>query len=236
VDIRSEASQVAKLWIIVPAFNEASSIAEVVRSIREMGYANVCVVDDGSSDETARVALASGACVLRHITNLGQGAALQTGLTYALQRGAEYLCTFDADGQHSAESIGEMYAALIQGKADVALGSRFLGAAAQGMPASKRLVLKVGLLFTRAHARLAVTDTHNGLRIFTRQAALRIRIEQSGMAHASEILRKIGTAGLRFVEVPTTICYTQYSRRKGQSIFESVKILLELLYQSIATR
>jgi len=151
-------------------------------------------------------------------------------------QGAEYLCTFDADGQHSPESVTDLLAALEQTNSDVALGSRFLGVAAPGMPISKRLVLKIALLFTRAHARLTITDTHNGLRIFTRRAAECIKIEQPGMAHASEILQKIGAAGLRFVEVPTKIRYTKYSQRKGQSVFESVKILLELLYQSIAMR
>lgn len=236
MDTRSETSQIAKLWIIVPAYNEAASVTEVVHSLRALGYSHVCVVDDGSRDETARLALRAGASVLRHITNLGQGAALQTGLTYALLQGAEYLCTFDADGQHSPESVTDLLAALEQTNSDVALGSRFLGVAAPGMPISKRLVLKIALLFTRAHARLTITDTHNGLRIFTRRAAECIKIEQPGMAHASEILQKIGAAGLRFVEVPTKIRYTKYSQRKGQSVFESVKILLELLYQSIAMR
>ena len=103
-------------------------------------------------------------------------------------------------------------------------------------PPSRRLLLKAALLFTKAHARLSVTDTHNGLRLFTRHAAELITIEQPGMAHASEILQKLGAAKLKFVEVPVKIDYTAYSRKKGQSGFDSVKILLDLIYRSIALR
>lgn len=222
-------------WIVVPAFNEAASIASVVASLRRAGYAQVCVVNDGSKDGTAALALAAGASVLDHVTNLGQGAALQTGIDYALAAGARYICTFDADGQHGVESLGELLKALERSGADVALGSRFL-TSASAVPPSRRMLLKAALLFTRMHAGVRVTDTHNGLRAFTRKAAASFRIEQPAMAHASEILQKIGAANLRFIEVPVRIDYTEYSRAKGQSGFDSVKILLDLLYRSIALR
>jgi glycosyltransferase involved in cell wall biosynthesis len=225
----------ANVWIVVPAYNEAETIDGVVASLRSEGYDNICVVDDGSPDETGTHALTAGAHVLRHIINLGQGAALQTGITYALANGAEYICTFDADGQHSARSVGDLLGALERSNADVALGSRFLGRRCN-VPPLRRLLLKAALAFTHMHANVPVTDTHNGLRIFTRRAAETIRIEQAGMAHASEILQKLGAAQLLFVEVPVEIQYTSYSRRKGQSGFDSVKILLELLYRSIALR
>lgn len=223
------------VWVVVPAYNESATISSVVRSLHAAGYANVCVINDGSADETSARARACRAHVLDHVTNLGQGAALQTGITYALGRGARYICTFDADGQHPAAAIANLRAALERTGADVAIGSRFLGDAGC-VPAHRRILLKAALLFTRLHARVKVTDTHNGLRLFSRRAAQVIRIEQPGMAHASEILQKLGSSGLRFVEVPVRIAYTDYSRKKGQSGFESVKILLDLLYGSIALR
>ena len=177
----------------------------------------------------------AGAYVLDHITNLGQGAALQTGITYALRKGAEFVCTFDADGQHSPHAIDDLLEALVSARADVALGSRFLRGGS-AVPSNRRMLLKAALLFTRLHARVAVTDTHNGLRAFTRRAAQSIEIEQPGMAHASEILQKLGALGLRVVEVPVQIAYTPYSKRKGQSGFDSIKILLDLLYRSIDLR
>lgn len=222
------------VWIVIPAYNEARSIAAVVASLRHAGYANVCVVNDGSADGTSALALLAGAHVLDHVTNFGQGAALQTGIDYALQNGAQYICTFDADGQHSPQSLGALLAAIDEQGADVALGSRFLGGSK--VPLARRLLLRAALAFTRLHAHLEVSDTHNGLRVFSRRAAETVRIEQPQMAHASEILQKIGAAKLRYVEVPVTITYTDYSRAKGQSGFDSVKILLDLLYRSIAVR
>jgi glycosyltransferase involved in cell wall biosynthesis len=225
----------ANVWIVVPAYNEAATIGPVVESLLALGYSHVCVVNDGSSDETGALALQAGAYVLEHVINIGQGAALQTGIDYALAHDAQYICTFDADGQHAAQSVSRLLAALDQSKADVALGSRFLGD--QGtVPPARRALLRAALAFTRMHARVKVTDTHNGLRAFTRRAARAIRIEQPQMAHASEILQKLGSSKLSYVEVPVEVEYTAHSRKKGQSAFDSVKILLDLLYRSIALR
>ncbi|MGA2760459.1 MAG: glycosyltransferase family 2 protein [Candidatus Cybelea sp.] len=223
------------VWIIIPAYNEAKTIAGVVTSLRRRGYTQVCVVSDGSADGTPELALRAGAYVLEHVVNLGQGAALATGIEYALARGAQYVCTFDADGQHSPDSIDDLRKALEVSQADVALGSRFLGSQT-AVPFSRRMLLRAALTFTHVHARVRVTDTHNGLRMFTRKAAEVIKIEQPQMAHASEILQKLGASKLKFVEVPVVIVYTEYSKRKGQSGFDSVKIILDLLYRSIAVR
>lgn len=223
------------VWIVVPAYNEAATIGGVVASLRASGYDRVCVVNDGSVDDTSRLANEAGAYVLDHVVNLGQGAALQTGITFALGLSAEYIVSFDADGQHASSSVADLLDALQRSNADVALGSRFLGAQA-GVPLHRRVLLKAALLFTRVHARIPVTDTHNGLRAFTRRAAQLIEIQLPGMAHASEILQKIGALNLRLVEVPVEIRYTPYSKKKGQSGFDSIKILLDLLYRSIALR
>lgn len=222
-------------WVIVPAYNEESPIGRVVRSLRSAGFAHVCVVDDGSHDDTARTAREAGAFVLRHLINLGQGAALQTGIAYALRSGAAYVCTFDADGQHATESIMDLLRGLIQARTDVALGSRFLKNTA-AVPPLRRLLLKGALLFTRLHAHLNITDTHNGLRLFTRRAAQAINIQQPSMAHASEILQQIHSLRLTYVEIPVNVSYTKYSKAKGQSGFDSIKILLDLLYRAMASR
>jgi len=229
------ATDPGNVWIVIPAYNEAAAIGTVIGSLRALGYSHVCVVNDGSADDTSRAAREAGAYVLDHVTNLGQGAGLQTGIRYALEKGARYICTFDADGQHSPSSVADLLAALERTQADVALGSRFLEKQS-AVPLHRRLLLKAAIVFTRLHAKLDVSDTHNGLRLFTRAAAASIEIEQPGMAHASEILQKLGAAKMRFVEVPVEIAYTAYSKKKGQSGFDSVKILLDLLYRSIALR
>jgi glycosyltransferase involved in cell wall biosynthesis len=149
-------------------------------------------------------------------STLGQGAALQTGITYALRAGAKYLVTFDADGQHQVEDLGRLLGPVVRGEADIALGSRFLGAAID-MPATKRLVLRAAVAFTRVAGGIELTDTHNGLRALTAHAARKLPITQNRMAHASELLHNIVECELRYVEVPVTIRYTEWSRAKGQS-------------------
>ena len=215
-------------WVVIPAYQEAKVLREVVAGVRRLG-ARVVVVDDGSSDRTAEEALAAGATVLRHAVNLGQGAALQTGIDYALAQGASYVFTFDADGQHAPQALLSLEEVLERTGADVVLGSRTLGSAVD-IPKARQLLLKGALLFTRFHASMPLTDTHNGLRLFTRDAASRIRIRQARMAHASEILSQIRGLGLRFAEAPVTVKYTSYSLQKGQKISGAFQVMLDILY------
>ena len=213
-------------WVLVAAYNEAPVIAGVVSELVGCGH-RVVVVDDGSTDATGALALAAGAVLLTHPINLGQGAALQTGIVFALRRGANTIVTFDADGQHRAADAAVLIAALDDNGADFALGSRFL-AAAPAMPPSRRLLLRGATAFTRLTTGMRVTDTHNGLRAMTRRGASQIALRQNRMAHASEILHCIARSGLRYVEVPVTIDYSAYSLAKGQSFADSLRILLDL--------
>ena len=218
--------------VVIAAFNEADVIGPVVRDIRQ-SYPNVVVVDDGSSDGTAACALASGAVILRHPVNLGQGAALQTGITYALARGGEFVVTFDADGQHACADIARMVRALIEHDAEVALGSRFLGKAV-GISTARRILLRLAVLFTRLTTGLKVTDAHNGLRVFTRAAARKVKITQNRMAHASELLDQVARHKMSYVEVAVTISYTNHSRAKGQTILGAADIFGDLVLGKLA--
>jgi polyprenyl-phospho-N-acetylgalactosaminyl synthase len=214
------------IYVVIPAFNERPVISRVVSEVKRAGYA-VVVVDDGSSDATAEEARAAGAAVITHPFNLGQGAALQTGIDYAVAAGAEVIVTFDADGQHRVSDIAHLAEALVEERADFALGSRFLGQA-PNLPPLRRLLLHAATAFTRLTTGLQVTDTHNGLRAMTRRAAVGIRLRQNRMAHASELLGQIAASGLHYVERPVTIEYTAYSLAKGQSLGDAVLILLDL--------
>jgi glycosyltransferase involved in cell wall biosynthesis len=214
-------------WIVIAAYNEGQRLGDTLQAVGR-AHARIVVVDDGSQDDTHEVALQHEVWVLRHVLNRGQGAALQTGIDFALQRGAQIVVTFDADGQHNPDEVDELVEPIRSGRAEVALGSRFLGRTV-GLPWSRWLVLKLGVLFTRVFSRIRVTDTHNGLRAFSRQAAQRIRITQDRMAHASEILDQIRARGLRFCEVPVTIRYSQETMHKGQSSWNALKIVGQLL-------
>ncbi len=215
-------------WIVIAAYNEQPRLGDTLARLLATGYANVVVVDDGSRDDTAAVALRHPVWVLRHLLNLGQGAALQTGIAFALKRHADYIVTFDADGQHDPTEIDRVLAPVASGEADVALGSRFLGATVN-MPFARKLVLKGGIVFTRLASNVRVTDTHNGFRAFSRAAAEKVRISQNRMAHASEILDRIREHRLRYVEVPVTIRYSADTTAKGQSSWNAVRIVFDFL-------
>ena len=217
----------SSLWVVVPAYNEAKSIASVVASLRSEGY-TVVVVDDGSADETADLARSGGAIVLQHCQNLGQGGALWTGITFSFQQGAQLICTFDADGQHCIEDVRRMWNCLTANDVDVVLGSRFLGST-PGISFTRKLLLQFAVLFTKLQSGMDVTDAHNGLRLMRADAASRLDLKQLGMAHASEIIDRIADLQLRWLEVPVTIRYTEYSKRKGQSTLDSMNILVDLV-------
>ena len=229
-------------WVVVPAFREEPMVGSVVAALRE-SFPKVVCVDDGSPDRSGEVAAASGARVVRHPVNLGAGAALQTGIEFALlDPRCRYLVTFDADGQHRVADAVRMVELLRTGSYDVVLGSRFLARAeadtdATGMPPSRRLLLRTAAAVTRLTSGMAVTDAHNGLRAMTRGFAERLEITMPGMAHASEITEAVGRLGARWTEVPVTIDYTDYSRAKGQRSINSVNIAFELsMHQLFGSR
>jgi glycosyltransferase involved in cell wall biosynthesis len=213
-------------WVVVPAWNEARVIRHNVAALRAV-FRNVVVVDDGSEDVTGAEALAAGAVVIRHPLNLGQGAAIQTGIEFALGRGAAYVATFDADGQHSPEDLRIMLDVLRREGLDIVLGSRFLGRA-EGMTRTRSLLIRAGLHFTNLTTGVRLTDAHNGLRVMTASTAKRLRIVQDRMAHASELIAQIGQLRLNVKEVPVTITYSAYSLAKGQKISDSLRILADL--------
>jgi len=220
-----------RVWVVIAAYNEAGVIGRVIADVRRHGFSAV-LVDDGSADATPEIAERAGAVVVRHPVNLGQGAALQTGIEFGLRNGAEFVVTFDADGQHRAAEIETLIDALTESRSDFALGSRFLGATVN-LPLSRRLLLKAATWFTRVTSGLRVTDAHNGFRAMTRRGASRIRLRQNRMAHASEFLEQIARSGLPYVEAPVTIEYSEYSLAKGQKLSDALSILLDLSVQRL---
>jgi glycosyltransferase involved in cell wall biosynthesis len=215
------------VWIVIPVYNEDKVIAGVVENVLAT-FPNVVCVDDGSSDTSAQEILGTRAHLVRHPINMGQGAALQTGLRYALARtGSQYFVTFDADGQHRVEDAVAMLDMARSGAADVVLGSRFLRSA-DTVPWLKRLVLRTVVALSPTARRLKLTDAHNGLRVFGRAPADQLRITQNGMAHASEIASALARSSWRVVECPVTVLYSEYSRAKGQSLINGVNILFDV--------
>lgn len=220
--------------VVVPVFDECSTIERTVTDLRRF-FAQVVCVDDGSRDGSGRLARAAGALVVTHPVNLGQGAALQTGFDYVVKRtSAAYAVTFDADGQHLVADAARMVERAREERLDVVLASRFAGST-EAMPRSREAVLRAGVVFTRWTSGLAVTDAHNGLRVLSRHALTSIRLQLPRMAYASELTDAIRPAGLRWAEMPTTVLYTDYSRAKGQRNSNSVNILFDLALRRLRT-
>jgi glycosyltransferase involved in cell wall biosynthesis len=214
-------------WLVIPVYNEGQVIGDVVEQALKV-FPHIVCVDDGSADDSVERILPTGAHLVSHPVNLGQGAALQTGLSYALsQPGAEYFVTFDADGQHQTDDAERLVALLQEDAADVVLGSRFIEASDQ-VPLLKRIVLRTAAALSPTARRLKLTDSHNGLRGLNRKAAQRLRITMNGMAHASEIVGLLARSDLRVAEIPVDILYTDYSRAKGQSLLNGVNILFDI--------
>lgn len=214
------------VWIIVPAFNEAGVIGDVVADLRSV-FPNVVCVDDGSGDDTGDVALRAGAHLVRHPVNLGQGAAIQTGVEYARrQPEAQVFATFDADGQHRVRDLVTMIDRLGAGDVDVVIGTRF-GPGVSRPPLLKRVVLQTAARLSPRGRRLGLTDTNNGLRVFNKTVADGLDITLSGMSHAGEFIMLIAENGWRVAEEPVEVLYTEYSQSKGQPLVNGVNIIFD---------
>jgi glycosyltransferase involved in cell wall biosynthesis len=216
------------VWVVIAAYNEQQKIASVIDSLHKQNYHNIIVVNDGSKERTADVAEHAGAVVLTHCINRGQGAALKTGMQYALKQGAEYVVTFDADGQHHAEEIQLLLEPLKNKEADVCLGSRFL-THASNVSWHRKLLLKAGAHIIWLFYGIHLTDSHNGFRAFKREAVQKLELKADRMEHASEILEQIAIKKLQYKEIPVTITYTEYSLKKGQSSLAAGEILWDMV-------
>lgn len=217
------------VWLIVPCYNEGQVIEGVVRHARQT-FPNIVCVDDGSKDDSADGIRAGGAHLVQHPVNLGQGAAIQTGIEYARkQPGAKYFVTFDADGQHRVEDVLTMLERLRSEEVDIVVGTRFRGDVQKSVPLIKRIVLKTVVMLSGRTRRLGLTDAHNGLRVFNKKVADEMNITLNGMGHASEIVELIDARKWRVTEEPVTILYTEYSMSKGQSLINGVNILFDTM-------
>jgi len=215
---------------IVPIYNEASVIFDCITDLKTV-FPNILCVDDGSTDNSGVIAKQAGAIVIQHRLNIGQGAAIATGVFWALsQKKFKNIVTFDGDGQHRPEDALRLVKELEENNLDIVFGSRFLGHNKNSVPVIKRLVLRFATATTRILTGIYLSDAHNGLRAITIQAARQISITQRGMAHASQIVNSVKTENLKYNEIPVTVLYTEYSKKKGQPLLNSINILIDLIW------
>jgi len=220
-----------KIIIVMPARDEAKSIVGVIKRLKELNYNNIIVINDGSADDTIKLAKKAGAKVYNHIINRGLGGSLGTGLRAALENYAEIIVTFDSDGQHDALDIKRLIEPIKCGEADVVIGSRMLNN--KRMPFDKRIANRVGNFLTKLLFGIYVTDSQSGLRAFNNYAAHVIKIKTNEMEASSEIISEIKRNKLRLKEIPIEAIYTDYSINKGQKWYNGFRILKRLIYKKI---
>ena len=193
-----------RILVVMPAYNEARRVREVVNAVRAQVDADVLVVDDGSTDATPAEARAAGATVASHAVNLGYGAALQTGYRYALRRGYDAVLQLDADGQHDPASIPRLLAALAH--ADVVVGSRFLDGTSYRPPRARRIGMWLFGRVASLLARCPVTDPTSGFQAIARPALRFYAHERYPVDFPdADVLAMVARSGLRLAEVPVTM-------------------------------
>ncbi|MBI4139448.1 glycosyltransferase family 2 protein [Candidatus Woesearchaeota archaeon] len=220
------------LWIVIPAYNAQKTITKVIENLNDYGYRNIIVVDDGSNDSTFESAQNTGAEVLSHMANRGQGAALQTGISYALTKNPAAIITFDSDGQHDPSDIEKLALKVLSEGFDISLGSRFLGVQSNA-PLHRKIALKCGAFMVYLFHGLWFSDCHNGLRCMSRNVSEQINITSDRMEHASEIVEMIKQNYWKFTEVPVTIHYDDESLKHGQSTFSAFRILARMVWRKV---
>jgi glycosyltransferase involved in cell wall biosynthesis len=225
-----------KIFVIVAAYNVERTIGKVIDDLKKHNYNNIVVVNDGSKDNTEKIALQKKVIVLNHFMNRGQGAALATGNEYSLRQGADVIVHFDADRQMQVEDIPEMIKPILDRKADVTIGSRFL-TKKSNIPFSKKIILFLGKLWLRLFFGVKLTDSQCGFRAMSRKAAQQIEIKQDRAEHASEILIEIFKKKIKYKEVPVTITYTEYSKKHTQHgkfhLLSGIKIALKTIIKRL---
>lgn len=226
-----------KLLIILPAFNEAKVISQVLAQVRKTAAklplkTEICVVNDGSQDNTARVAKNTQATVLTHVINRGLGASLSTGLEYAKQIQADFAITMDSDGQHDPDDLITVLTPLLNNQADVVIGSRRLQPTGH-MPLLRRINNQAFNLLTRLLFGVVTTDSLSGFRGFGKRAIQLIELKTERMEVSNEFFTEIKRHHLKFSEVPIKVIYTDYSLAKGVKPGNVFAILFRLLLRLV---
>ena len=217
------------IFLVVPAYNEENTVSQIIEGIAERGY-SVILVNDGSADNTLKLAIESKRrypnqiFIVSHVINRGLGAALKTGMTVALNKGAKYIITFDADGQHEISDIPAVCKPLQDGVADAVIGSRPF----EDMPISKSFANLVMNALTFIFYGTNVKDSQSGFRAFTAEAASKINVVSRGYGVSSEFIKEISVKNLRLAEVTITTIYTPETQHKGTDAIVGLKILAKM--------
>lgn len=195
-----------EIVIGLPAYNEEKNIASIVLTLKELDY-SVIVCNDGSSDQTGKIAEKMGAIVVNHQKNKGYGAAIKSLFDKAKEMDSDILITFDADGQHNVSEIKNVLTPLISKKADIVIGSRFLGEGEGKIPKYRKFGIKAITKISSLSQNFDIKDSQSGFRGYNKKALNEINPTEDGMGISTEILIKASKKDLKIIEVPIIISY-----------------------------
>lgn len=216
------------IWVVIPAYNEEKNISKIIKGVKKY-FTNIIIIDDGSKDNTSKIAYKNNAVVLRHIINIGKGAALKTGCDFAVKHGAKKIIVLDADAQHNPEDIPKFIKNLKN--VDIVFGYRKLN---KRMP----LILKCGNWFINEVIQflhnIKIKDSQCGYRAFTSKAYKKIRWKATDYSMESEMIANTGKYKLEYKEVPIDTIYGD--KYKGTTIIDGVKIVLNMFLWKITRR
>ncbi len=220
-----------KIYILIAAFNEAGAIDQVIKEVKTAGYKNIILIDDGSSDDTLRIAKKNRVQIIHHLINRGKGAAVKTGIEIAKKLNAQIIVTMDGDGQHNPKNIKEMIKKIDQGF-DVVLGSRMIDS--KGMPKSRVAANHLGNFFTWLLYGIWVSDSQSGFRAYNKKAFFLIDTKSDHYEFDSEVISEISRNNLKTVEVPIETRYTKYSlgKKNKQSLLNGVSMFFRMILTS----
>ncbi len=217
------------IYVLLPAYNEASSIIEVINGLKNKGIHNILVINDGSTDNTAQLVRQEPVHLVNHLINRGAGAAIQTGIELARHQGWPYIALMDADGQHDANDILVLKEKMEQSNCDLVVGSRFMKNGNQ-IPRTRIVFNFIANLMTNIFSKKKFTDSQSGLRLLNRKAIESINLELDGFGFCSEMLNKAEKADLKIEETATKVLYTKYSISKGQDFNVGITTAFNFLW------
>jgi glycosyltransferase involved in cell wall biosynthesis len=214
-----------RLTAIIPAYNEQVSIGSMVLNVRKY-VDRVIVIDDGSTDNTAEIAVLAGADLVKHEYNMGKGKALKSGFNAA--KGAEIILTCDGDGQHKAVDIPKVLKPIIDGEADIVIGSRYIYGDEKNTPAYRRIGQNVLDKATNINAKTNITDSQSGFRAFAGHTLSAFKFRESGYGIESEMISEASNAGFRIKEVEIGVRYDVDGSNQNP-ITHGITVLLKVL-------
>lgn len=214
---------VDRTYIVLPAKDEGTRIEAVIADIKKEGYYNIIVVDDGSTDNTARISEYAGASVIRHKINLGAGAATQTGISHAISQGAHYIVTLDADQQHFPSDITKLVSKLVDDKLDVVIGNRFMGG--NKIPITREFLNGIGNIVSFLASGIWIHDSQSGFKVMSANFAKKSPLVSAGYEFCIEIIRYMKMHDANYTEVPIKVMYSKETMEKGQNIGHGFRMI-----------